>query len=51
MSVELIDLISFKFFDMEMISCFICKINKVIVVEECMKIGGIGVELIVLIIE
>ena len=41
-SVELIDLISLKPFDMETISRSIRKTNKVIVVEECMKTGGIG---------
>ena len=50
-SVELIDLISLKPFDMETIGRSICKTNKVIVVEECMKTGGIGAELIALITE
>ena len=50
-SVELIDLISLKPFDMETISRSIRKTNKVIVVEECMKTGGIGAELIALITE
>ena len=47
--VELIDLISLKPFDMETISKSIRKTNKVIIVEECMKTGGIGAELIALI--
>ena len=50
-SVELIDLISLKPFDMETISRSIRKTHKVIVVEECMKTGGIGAELIALITE
>ena len=50
-SVELIDLISLKPFDMETISASIRKTHKVIVVEECMKTGGIGAELIALITE
>ena len=49
--VELIDLISLKPFDMETISKSIRKTNKVIIVEECMKTGGIGAELIALITE
>lgn len=47
--LEIIDLIFFKFFDMEIISVLVKKIYWVIIVEECMKIGGIGVEFIVLI--
>ena len=47
--VELIDLISLQPFDMETISKSIRKTNKVIIVEECMKTGGIGAELIALI--
>ena len=50
-SVELIDLISLKPFDMETISRSIRKTHKVMVVEECMKTGGIGAELIALITE
>jgi len=49
--VELIDLISLKPFDMETIAKSIRKTNKVIIVEECMKTGGIGAELIALITE
>jgi pyruvate dehydrogenase E1 component beta subunit len=49
--VELIDLISLKPFDMETISRSIRKTHKVVVVEECMKTGGIGAELIALITE
>ena len=48
---ELIDLISLKPFDMKTISKSIKKTNKVIIVEECMKTGGIGAELMSLIIE
>ena len=43
-NVELIDLISLKPFDIETISKSIRKTNKVIIVEECMKTGGIGAE-------
>jgi pyruvate dehydrogenase E1 component beta subunit len=50
-SVELIDLISLKPFDMETIARSIRKTHRVIVVEECMKTGGIGAELIALITE
>jgi pyruvate dehydrogenase E1 component beta subunit len=50
-SVELIDLISLKPFDMATISASIRKTHKVIVVEECMKTGGIGAELLALITE
>ena len=49
--VELIDLISLKPFDMETISKSIKKTHRVIVVEECMKTGGIAAELISLITE
>ena len=49
--VELIDLISLKPFDMETIARSIRKTHKVLVVEECMKTGGIGAELIALITE
>jgi pyruvate dehydrogenase E1 component beta subunit len=50
-SVELIDLISLKPFDMKTISCSIRKTHKVLIVEECMKTGGIGAELMALITE
>jgi pyruvate dehydrogenase E1 component beta subunit len=50
-SVELIDLISLKPFDMATIAASIRKTHKVIVVEECMKTGGIGAELLALITE
>jgi pyruvate dehydrogenase E1 component beta subunit len=49
--VELIDLVSLKPFDMATIAKSIRKTHKVIVVEECMKTGGIGAELIALITE
>jgi len=49
--VELIDLISLKPFDMATIAKSIRKTHKVIVVEECMKTGGIGAELLALITE
>ncbi len=48
---ELIDLISLKPFDMETIARSIRKTHRVIIVEECMKTGGIGAELIALITE
>ncbi len=48
---ELIDLISLKPFDLETISNSIKKTHRVIIVEECMKTGGIGAELIALINE
>ncbi|MEM6612826.1 MAG: alpha-ketoacid dehydrogenase subunit beta [Cyanobacteria bacterium P01_C01_bin.72] len=48
---EIIDLISLKPFDMEAISESVRKTHKVIIVEECMKTGGIGAELIALINE
>ena len=48
---EIIDLISLKPFDMETISKSIRKTHKVIIVEECMKTGGIGAELVALISE
>ena len=50
-SVELIDLISLKPFDMATISRSIRKTHKVLIVEECMKTGGIGAELMALITE
>lgn len=43
---EIIDLISLKPFDLETIGESIGKTHKVIIVEECMKTGGIGAELI-----
>jgi pyruvate dehydrogenase E1 component beta subunit len=49
--VELIDLISLKPFDMETINRSIRKTHKVLIVEECMKTGGIGAELLALITE
>ena len=48
---EIIDLISLKPFDMKTIGESICKTHKVIIVEECMKTGGIGAELTALINE
>ncbi|MEN9521448.1 MAG: pyruvate dehydrogenase component beta subunit [Cyanobacteriota bacterium] len=48
---EIIDLISLKPFDMEAISKSVRKTHKVIIVEECMKTGGIGAELVALISE
>jgi pyruvate dehydrogenase E1 component beta subunit len=50
-SVELIDLISLKPFDMATITRSIRKTHKVLIVEECMKTGGIGAELMALITE
>ncbi|MFM7268909.1 MAG: pyruvate dehydrogenase complex E1 component subunit beta [Cyanobium sp.] len=49
--VELIDLISLKPFDLDTITRSIRKTHRVIVVEECMKTGGIGAELLALITE
>ncbi|MEG4289925.1 alpha-ketoacid dehydrogenase subunit beta [Microcoleus sp. C2C3] len=43
---EVIDLISLKPLDVETIGASIRKTHKVIIVEECMKTGGIGAELI-----
>jgi pyruvate dehydrogenase E1 component beta subunit len=43
---EVIDLISLKPLDMETIGESIRKTHKVIIVEECMKTGGIGAELV-----
>ncbi|WP_341883152.1 alpha-ketoacid dehydrogenase subunit beta [Synechococcus sp. UW140] len=48
---ELIDLVSLKPFDMDLITKSISKTHRVVIVEECMKTGGIGAELIALIIE
>jgi pyruvate dehydrogenase E1 component beta subunit len=42
---EVIDLISLKPLDMETISASVRKTHKVIIVEECMKTGGIAAEL------
>ena len=50
-TVELIDLISRKPFDMETITRSIRKTHKVLIVEECMKTGGIGAELMALVTE
>jgi pyruvate dehydrogenase E1 component beta subunit len=49
--VELIDLISLKPFDMDAIRTSIRKTHRVLIVEECMKTGGIGAELMALITE
>jgi pyruvate dehydrogenase E1 component beta subunit len=46
---EIIDLISLKPFDLEAIGNSIRKTHRVVIVEECMKTGGIGAELIALI--
>ena len=46
---EIIDLISLKPFDLEAIAKSVKKTHRVIVVEECMKTGGIGAELVALI--
>ena len=43
---EIIDLISLKPFDMETIGESVRKTHRVIIVEECMKTGGIGAELL-----
>jgi pyruvate dehydrogenase E1 component beta subunit len=43
---EIIDLISLKPLDLHTIGASIKKTHKVIVVEECMKTGGIGAELV-----
>jgi pyruvate dehydrogenase E1 component beta subunit len=48
---EIIDLISLKPFDMKTIGDSVRKTHKVIIVEECMKTGGIGAELVALINE
>ena len=48
---ELIDLISLKPFDIDAIKRSIAKTHRVVIVEECMKTGGIGAELIALITE
>ena len=43
---EVIDLISLKPFDFETIGASIRKTHRVIIVEECMRTGGIGAELV-----
>jgi pyruvate dehydrogenase E1 component beta subunit len=43
---EIIDLISLKPLDLETIGASIKKTHKVIIVEECMRTGGIGAELV-----
>jgi Transketolase, C-terminal domain len=43
--VQVIDLISLKPFDMEAITNSVHKTKRVIIVEECMKTGGIGASL------
>lgn len=48
---EIIDLISLKPFDLQTIGDSIRKTHRVIIVEECMKTGGIAAELIALINE
>ncbi|MEA5421396.1 alpha-ketoacid dehydrogenase subunit beta [Spirulina sp. CCNP1310] len=48
---EIIDLISLKPFDMEAIAASVRKTHKVIIVEECMKTGGVAAELSALITE
>ncbi|ACK69483.1 Transketolase central region [Gloeothece citriformis PCC 7424] len=48
---EIIDLISLKPFDLETIGESIRKTHRVIIVEECMKTGGVAAELIALINE
>ena len=49
--VELIDLMSLKPFDMATVRASIAKTHKVLIVEECMKTGGIGAELMALVTE
>ena len=48
---EIIDLISLKPFDMETITESVKKTHRVVIVEECMKTGGIGAELVALVNE
>ena len=43
--MQVIDLISLKPFDMETISNSVKKTRRVLIVEECMKTGGIGASL------
>ncbi len=45
LGLQVIDLISLKPFDIETISNSVKKTKRVIVVEECMKTGGIGASL------
>jgi len=42
---EVIDLISLKPLDFETIGASVCKTHRIVIVEECMKTGGIGAEL------
>ncbi|MGB8702751.1 MAG: pyruvate dehydrogenase complex E1 component subunit beta, partial [Thermosynechococcaceae cyanobacterium] len=42
---EVIDLLSLKPLDWETIGASICKTHRVLIVEECMKTGGIGAEI------
>ena len=42
---EVVDLVSLKPFDMQSITRSVQKTNKVVIVEECMKTGGIGASL------
>lgn len=48
---EIIDLISLKPFDMETVRESVKKTHRVVIVEECMKTGGIGAELVALVNE
>ena len=48
---EIIDLISLKPFDMQTIRESVKKTHRVVIVEECMKTGGIGAELVALVNE
>ena len=48
---EIIDLISLKPFDMKTIRESVKKTHRVVIVEECMKTGGIGAELVALVNE
>ena len=43
--LQVIDLISLKPFDMETITKSVKKTRRVLIVEECMKTGGIGASL------
>ena len=43
--MQVIDLISLKPFDMATITASVRKTRRVIIVEECMKTGGIGASL------
>lgn len=42
MAKQVVDLISLKPFDMETIASSVRKTRRVLIVEECMKTGGIG---------